>query len=476
MQAVLNNSVKKVFFPLVIISLFLAGCIGLDFPAEEEERVSDNSGKSGLKENAVVLFIGDSITDGGRNYNDLSSLGNNSPPRLFLNTMRSRFPGENITVYNTGIAGDQAIELYLRLEEDCYNLNPDYILLQIGVNDSWNGYEGRAAFEKIYREIILGIKTNTHAELIISEPYLLEATEGMQKACSIPNVNSYLRKVREMRDVVRALTAEYGVKIIYLDEIFRQEIAKGMPPAKISSDAIHPSVTGTGIMMEQIFRKLNIPGPGNVYGPYDVSSVEKALSKTNTGPQEPELFAPVPEGTGFCAVGNIDQQTNTARILLETGEVVDAPYAPAPNGGNVLKSGSVYSYRLENGVYTFSEPVWTSSRNTPVLANNRNKRLYREKSYFTDKDTVFFVRYSDTEWRVFKGRSAMPCKTYLVDLVETHGSMMGVKVMDTPYMLARCVMVTGGPLNNGLWPPAKAETTKFLDPSGAGFSSGDIVL
>jgi lysophospholipase L1-like esterase len=464
---ILKNSVKKVFFPLVIVSLFLAGCIGGTIPTED---VSDNSGKSGLKENAVVLFIGDSITDGGRNYNDPSSLGNNSPPRLFRNTIKFRFPGENITVYNRGIAGDQAIDLYLRLEEDCYNLNPDYIFLQIGVNDSWNGYEGKVAFEKIYREIILNIKTNTHAELIISEPYLLEATEGMQKV-SIPNVNSYLEKVREMRDVVRALTAEYGVKVIYLDEIFRQEIAKGTPSEKISNDAIHPAAMGTGIMMEQILRKLNVPGPGNVYGPYDVSAVEKAFGKTNTGPQEPELFIPVPEGTGFCAVGNIDQQTNTARILLETGEVVDVPYT-----GDVPKPGLVYSYRLENGVYTFSEPAWTSSGNDPVLANNRNKRLHREKAYFTDKDTVFFVRYSDTEWRVFKGRSAMPCKTYIVDIFESHGSMMGVEVMDTPYMLALCVMVTGGPLNNGLWPPAKAETTKFLDPAGAGFSSGDIVF
>jgi lysophospholipase L1-like esterase len=456
----------------VITSLVFAGCGGVSESLREEEKVAD--GKSGLKENAVILFIGDSITDGGRNYNDPASLGSNMPAH-FSRLMKSGFPGENVTVYNKGIAGDQAIDVYLRLKEDCYDLDPDYIFLQVGVNDAWNGYEGKKAFEKIYREILLGIKANTHAELVISEPCLLEADDGMQKASVIPNVNSYLRKVWEMRDVVRGLASELDVSIIYLDEIYNQQIKKKTPPAEIANDAIHPASKGMIILMEQIYRKLNIPGVKYTYGPYDVSNIENSFRKEKTAAPEPELFDPVPAGSGFCALGALDEKIKTARVLLETGEVVDVQYA-----GSAVKPGSVYFYSVQDGVYSFSEPAWTShdegAGSLPFQANNRSRRLTRMKTYFVHPEAVFFVRYSDYQWRVFRGRNVMPCKNYAVEIMESHGNIFGVKVMNTSYLAALCVMVTGGSFDNGLWPPANAETTKFFDLAGRGFPAGDKEL
>ncbi|MDR1703881.1 MAG: GDSL-type esterase/lipase family protein [Clostridiales bacterium] len=233
--------------------------------------------KTGLVPNARVLFSGDSITDGGRSYADLASLGE-SHPHMFAEAMKALHPGERITVFNTGVAGDTPLNLYYRISGDI-ELQPDYIVILIGVNDAWNGYKGRAAFERVYRLLLGEFLSKTQAELLVMEPFLIEATPEMQRNCVIENLNGFLPSVREMTAAVRQLAAEYRLKLIPLAEIIRQELEAGTPPDVLAADGIHPAPRLKEIMLDQIMQGLGISGYAPKFGPYKMPEKAEAVTR-----------------------------------------------------------------------------------------------------------------------------------------------------------------------------------------------------
>ncbi len=175
--------------------------------------------------------------------------------------------------------------------------------------------------------------------------------------------------------------------------------------------------------------------------------------------------------TYYCAVGSVDEATKTAKVLFGNGEVKTIQWdGDTPVVGTVnpfIKQGDVY-YAQKIKTY----PVYSSSFSTrdPFYASARQKRFWYSEMYFVTHETIFFVRYSDTEWRVFKGREAMATdantKIYLYTELELDG-------------LARVVrygMVVGNYDALGQWPAANKENTVFLDPAGVGWDSGDIDL
>ncbi len=77
-----------------------------------------------FKKGDRVAFIGNSITDGGH-YHSF----------IWLYYM-TRFPNERIDVFNCGIGGDVAEQIYRRLDDDVFKHKPTVITLTFGMNDS----------------------------------------------------------------------------------------------------------------------------------------------------------------------------------------------------------------------------------------------------------------------------------------------------------------------------------------------------
>src|SRR5205085_9049878 len=77
-----------------------------------------------------VIFFGDSITQAGAQrggyitrIDSMSKLENK---------------GDQFEFLGAGISGNKVYDLYLRLEDDVLNKNPDIVLIYIGVNDVWH--------------------------------------------------------------------------------------------------------------------------------------------------------------------------------------------------------------------------------------------------------------------------------------------------------------------------------------------------
>src|SRR5690554_3154150 len=79
---------------------------------------------SEFREGERVVFLGNSITDGGR-YHSF----------IWLYYM-TRFPNRNLRVLNAGIGGDTALNMYKRLDGDVFSRNPTMLVVTFGMNDS----------------------------------------------------------------------------------------------------------------------------------------------------------------------------------------------------------------------------------------------------------------------------------------------------------------------------------------------------
>jgi lysophospholipase L1-like esterase len=84
-----------------------------------------------FKQGDRVVFTGNSITDGGHYHSYIW---------LYYLT---HFPGRRIRIFNAGIGGDVAQQIYNRLDSDVFVHNPTMVTLTFGMNDT--GYQNLSA-------------------------------------------------------------------------------------------------------------------------------------------------------------------------------------------------------------------------------------------------------------------------------------------------------------------------------------------
>ena len=91
-----------------------------------------------------VLFMGDSITDGGRNRNVTEpniSLGSGYA-NIAAADIAFRNPGK-YAFYNRGVGGQGIKDMYARIREDVIAIEPDYMSILASVNDAWFDLGGK---------------------------------------------------------------------------------------------------------------------------------------------------------------------------------------------------------------------------------------------------------------------------------------------------------------------------------------------
>ena len=84
-----------------------------------------------------ILFQGDSITDAGRNRDDIHDLGHGYP-LYAAKYLKERYPEIDFEFVDLGISGNQTKDLVERLQADFIDIQPDIVSIMIGVNDTWH--------------------------------------------------------------------------------------------------------------------------------------------------------------------------------------------------------------------------------------------------------------------------------------------------------------------------------------------------
>lgn len=204
-----------------------------------------------LKKNSVVLFQGDSITDCGREYDDYSNLGQGYPQMIgeYLNTFYSEL---NLTVVNKAISGNRVVDLQGRWEKDCIDINPDYLSILIGVNDTWRKYDAQdptsaESYYNGYYDILNQVKTkNPNCKIILLEPFLL-----MHKDEFVEWHTDLDPKIQAVRKLAREFDATY----IALDGLFA-ELSISENPVTFSEDGVHPTQIGHSVIAREWIKRV----------------------------------------------------------------------------------------------------------------------------------------------------------------------------------------------------------------------------
>lgn len=196
-----------------------------------------------------ILFIGDSITDAGRDRAEATDLGKGYP-LLIAGKLIAQYPTMEFECMNRGIGGDKIADLQVRWQEDCLALQPDYVSILIGINDTWHNTSDQAIFgteksaqqfESVYRKLLNELQTAEICNIILMEPFVLPITDDR---------HGWRKDLDPKIQIVRKLAKEYGALLVPLDGIFNAlGIAYGFSKYT-REDGVHPTIGGHEIIAQ----------------------------------------------------------------------------------------------------------------------------------------------------------------------------------------------------------------------------------
>ncbi|MBE6892099.1 MAG: GDSL family lipase [Ruminococcaceae bacterium] len=184
-----------------------------------------------------ILFQGDSITDAGRNRDDIHDLGGGYP-KYAAQYMKEAFPDVDFEFVDLGISGNQTKDLVDRLESDFIDIQPDIVSIMIGINDVWHHAGDKSwipneVFEARYRTVLEKIKTQTKAKIMIIEPFLVPVAD-----------KEFFREDLDPKiQIIRRLAREYADVYLPTDGLLASAFI-GKEPTEFASDGVHPTAMG----------------------------------------------------------------------------------------------------------------------------------------------------------------------------------------------------------------------------------------
>jgi acyl-CoA thioesterase I len=203
-----------------------------------------------IEDGATVLFQGDSITDAGRDRQEHHHLGYGYA-MLAASWFQALYPEKGVHFLNRGIGGDRTGDLRRRWQADCLELQPAWVSVMIGINDTWRRYDrddptSVETFEENYRAALEDVTTKLGARLILLEPFVVP----------VPVDRVQWREDLDPKiAVVRQLAREFHAILVPLDGIFAQASTQ-REPAFWAGDGVHPSNAGHALIAQSWLRAV----------------------------------------------------------------------------------------------------------------------------------------------------------------------------------------------------------------------------
>lgn len=191
------------------------------------------------------LFIGDSVTDAGRDYQrrigSFDSLGEGYVA-FISQALTALYPEKEIMIINQGINGHKVTDLKARWSSDVLALKPDYVSIMIGINDVWRHFDQRFShakdlvdletFQHTYQDLIDQTKPQVK-QIVLMSPFMFENN----------GLDPMFAKLADYQAVVKQLAQEND--LLYVDvQAAVDQYLKVQSSYILSSDRVHPNRNG----------------------------------------------------------------------------------------------------------------------------------------------------------------------------------------------------------------------------------------
>ncbi|MYW05023.1 SGNH/GDSL hydrolase family protein [Streptomyces sp. SID3343] len=187
----------------------------------------------------TLVFIGDSITDAGRDRADPTSLGEGYVHDI-ARTLRERaHDGPGPRVVNTGINGHRVYDLESRWSTDVMDHRPTVVTVKIGINDTWRRYDRDLPspveeFEACLDRLLATTARELSAQLVVITPFLLPVG---------PDQERWFEDLSPRTDAVLRAAVHNGARVVRADLVLPRA-AQEREPAELAPDGVHPSPLG----------------------------------------------------------------------------------------------------------------------------------------------------------------------------------------------------------------------------------------
>jgi lysophospholipase L1-like esterase len=201
-----------------------------------------------LKKGDRIVFLGDSITEGGG--------GKTGYITLIKNALDEKNKDLGIEVINAGISGNKVPDLQRRVEKDVVAKKPTIVFIYIGINDVWHGERnpknGTApdVFEGGLREVIAKIKEGG-ARVILCTPTVIGEK---------PTGNNLDEKLDAYSDISRKVAKDLGLPLCDLRKAFvdylKENNKEGKESKVLTTDRVHLNPSGNKLVAETMLKSL----------------------------------------------------------------------------------------------------------------------------------------------------------------------------------------------------------------------------
>lgn len=185
-----------------------------------------------------VTFIGDSITDAGRDRTDAGSYGDG-----YVSLLAPGLIAGGATVRNLGIAGNRIADLEARWDSELMPTAPELLTVFVGVNEMLRRYDSAdptptERFAATYRRLLDAVAAAHAPRLILVEPFFLPPS---------PEQRAWREDLDEKRAAVARIAEDYCAVFVPLDGLFA-EAARTVAPGELAPDGVHPTPAGSRLI------------------------------------------------------------------------------------------------------------------------------------------------------------------------------------------------------------------------------------
>lgn len=203
-----------------------------------------------------LVIMGDSIADCGR----ARPVGEGFPealgsgyPKLLDAMIKVEHPEWRVNLINMATGGERSRDLVARWQTDCLALNPDYVLVMIGINDVWRYFDSPlqpqlavplTEYEENLRRMVSDTR-RADGGILFASPYYLEANPA---------------------DPMRARTDAYRARMAAVAEELQVPYTDTQKPFDallnvystycLSADRVHPNSVAQYVLARELLRML----------------------------------------------------------------------------------------------------------------------------------------------------------------------------------------------------------------------------
>ena len=195
-----------------------------------------------------ILFMGDSITDAGRDRENRKHLGYGYAT-MVSGVLGAKEPYQYEFI-NRGISGNRVVDLFARTRMDMIVHRPDYMSILIGVNDVWHEYtRGNGVpvkkYETVYNMLIEELKAELpELKLMILEPFVLPGLATCNNEDHPTRWEYFAHETRLRAQAAARVAKKNGILFVPLQDMFDKANSDAPFDGYWLRDGVHPTAMG----------------------------------------------------------------------------------------------------------------------------------------------------------------------------------------------------------------------------------------